>query len=144
MDFTGIFKRFCIGLGAYLIGGWSKLLEIMVIFIVVDYASGYLKGIYKKEISSKIGYRGLVKKSSYMLAVIIGASLDRLIYTSSFNIPITIFNIPVSFRDLIILSIIGNEGISIVENLGEMNILIPEPIKKFFKQLKQNNDKKLD
>ena len=44
------------------------------------------------------------------------------------------------FKELIIFSVIGNEGISIIENLGEMNFPFPLFIKKFFKQLKQQDE----
>lgn len=133
--------RFCIGSFIYLIGGWSVVMEVMIIFIAVDYVSGVFKGIYKKEVSSKIGTKGLIKKVSYILAIIIGASLDKIVLEYTLKIPLSIFNIPLSFRDLIAFSIVGNEGISIVENLAEMNILIPNSVKKFLKQLKQDNDK---
>lgn len=127
-----------------LLGGWGKLLKAMFIFIFVDYATGYLKSIYKKEVSSKVAYKGLIKKTSYLLAVIVGATLDELLIEATIKIPLTIFNFPVSFRTLIILAVIGNEGISIAENLGEVNFPFPKPIKKVFKQLRQNEDEKLD
>ena len=65
------FIRGTIGFILYLLGGWSKSLEIMMTFIIVDYISGYLKSIYKKEISSKKAFRGIIKKASCILAVII-------------------------------------------------------------------------
>lgn len=138
------FIRGTIGFILYLLGGWSKSLEIMMTFIIVDYISGYLKSIYKKEISSKKAFRGIIKKASCILAVIIGASLDKLIEGTSINIPISLFNVPLSFKELIIFSVIGNEGISIIENLGEMNFPFPLFIKKFFKQLKQQDEQDKD
>lgn len=135
-----------IGIGTiiYLIGGWSVTMEVMLIFIAIDYITGVLKGIYKKEVSSKVGTKGLIKKVSYILAIIIGASLDKIILEHSLKTPLSIFNIPLSFRDIIAFSIVGNEGISIAENLAEINILVPSSVKKFLKQLKQNEDEKLD
>ena len=62
------FIRGTIGFILYLLGGWSKSLEIMMTFIIVDYISGYLKSIYKKEISSKKAFRGIIKKTSCILA----------------------------------------------------------------------------
>lgn len=133
--------RFCIGSILYLIGGWNIVMETMLVFIIIDYITGILKALYKKEISSKVGTKGLIKKVSYILAIIVAASLDKIIIEHSLKIPLSVFNIPLSFRDLIAFSIVGNEGISIVENLAEMNILIPNSVKKFLKQLKQNDDK---
>ena len=99
------FIRGTIGFILYLLGGWSKSLEIMMTFIIVDYISGYLKSIYKKEISSKKAFRGIIKKASCILAVIIGASLDKLIEGTPINIPISLFNVPLSFKELIIFSL---------------------------------------
>lgn len=36
---------------------------------------------------------------------------------------------------------IANEGLSSVENLGEMGILVPEPIVKYLKQIKYKGEK---
>lgn len=135
--------RGVLGMGLYLLGGWSTLLKAMFIFIVVDYISGVFKGFYLKEVSSKVATKGIIKKTGYLLAVMIGAVFDEAI--KELGIPVnvlSIFNIQLTARDLIILSIIGTEGISIVENLGAMDILIPKPIQKMFKQLKQNNEDK--
>lgn len=135
--------RGVVGMVLYLLGGWSTLLKAMFIFIVVDYISGVFKGFYLKEVSSKVATKGIIKKTGYLLAVMIGAVFDEAI--KELGIPVnvlSIFNIQLTARDLIILSIIGTEGISIVENLGAMDILIPKPIQKMFKQLKQNNEDK--
>ncbi|WP_314812433.1 holin family protein [Fusobacterium pseudoperiodonticum] len=146
--FDGLFEhwfiRSIIGFILYLLGGWDKSLEIMMTFIIIDYISGYLKSIYKKEISSKKAFKGIIKKTSCILAVIIGASLDKLVEGTPINVPIAVLNVPLSFKELIIFSIIGNEGISIIENLGEMNFPFPSFIKKFFKQLQQHDEENKD
>ena len=90
------------------------------------------------------GYKGLIKKTGYIFAVIVGAALDRLIIANNLNVPITILGFPISFKVMMICSVIGTEGISIAENLKEMGLIVPFPIKKLFKQLKQDDDKKLD
>ena len=38
----------------YLLGGWSKTLGAMLIFIIVDYVSGYLKSVYKKDLQKQL------------------------------------------------------------------------------------------
>ena len=128
----------------YLLGGWSKTLGAMLIFIIVDYISGYLKSVYKKDLSSKIAFKGLIKKTACILAVIIAASLDRLIEETGVSYVITIFNVNLTFRNMIIFSIIGNEGISIIENLTELGVPFTKAFTKFFKQLKQQNEQDKD
>lgn len=142
----GIIKFFII-VGSYLsyfIGGWSISMEVMFIFMACDYITGYLRSLLKKKLSSKTGYKGLIKKTGYIFAVIVGAALDRLIVVNNLNVPITILGFPISFKIMMICSVVGTEGISIVENLKEMGLIVPFPIKKLFKQLKQDDDKKLD
>lgn len=123
---------------SYFLGGWGISLETLFIFMICDYISGYMKSMIKGKLSSKIGFKGLIKKASYLIAVIVGVSLDKLILENHLNIPITIFAVPISFKIMIIFSIIGTEGISIVENLAEIGIKFPFPVKKLFKQLQQD------
>lgn len=136
----GIIKFFII-LGSYLsyfIGGWSISMEVMFIFMACDYITGYLRSLLKKKLSSKTGYKGLIKKTGYIFAVVVGAALDRLIIANNLNVPITILGFPISFKIMMICSVVGTEGISIAENLKEMGLIVPFPIKKLFKQLKQD------
>ena len=44
------------------LGGWDMLLKSIVILMVLDYVTGLLKGIYNKELSSEIGFKGLIRK----------------------------------------------------------------------------------
>ena len=137
----GIIK-FVIIVGSYLsyvIGGWSIAMEVMFIFMACDYITGYLRSLLKKKLSSKTGYKGLIKKTGYIFAVVVGAALDRLIIANNLNVPITILGFPISFKIMMICSVVGTEGISIVENLKEMGLIVPFPIKKLFKQLKQDD-----
>ncbi|CAL7895381.1 phage holin family protein [Fusobacterium necrophorum] len=122
---------------AYFLGGWSLSLETLFVFMVCDYITGYMKSMLKGKLSSKVGFRGLVKKASYLVAVTIAVSLDRLILENHLNIPVTILGVPVSFKIMIISSIVGTEGISIVENLGAIGVKFPTSIIRLFKQFQQ-------
>jgi len=117
-------------------------MEVMFIFMACDYITGYLRSLLKKKLSSKTGYKGLIKKTGYIFAVVVGAALDRLIIANNLNVPITILGFPISFKIMMICSVVGTEGISIVENLKEMGLIVPFPIKKLFKQLKQDDTNK--
>ncbi|QYR65716.1 phage holin family protein [Fusobacterium animalis] len=137
----GIIKFFII-IGSYLsyfIGDWSISMEVMFIFMACDYITGYLRSLLKKKLSSKTGYKGLIKKTGYIFAVVVGAALDRLIIANNLNVPITILGFPISFKIMMICSVVGTEGISIVENLKEMGLIVPFPVRKLFKQLRQED-----
>ena len=45
-----------------LFGGWDVMLYTILLFAILDYFTGILKAVYKKELSSAIGFKGIVKK----------------------------------------------------------------------------------
>ena len=121
----------------FLLGGWNWTLGAMFIFMVSDYATGYIRSCLKGQLSSKVGYKGLLKKCSYIFIVLIGAALDRVLEENNIQIPVSFFGAPVSFKVLLICSVIGTEGISIVENLGAIGVKFPTSIIRLFKQFQQ-------
>ena len=64
---TGIklFGAGIIALLTYIFGGVDTVLVILLAFITLDYITGIMAGIIEKQLSSAVGYRGLLKKSVY-------------------------------------------------------------------------------
>lgn len=120
---TGIFG----GIATYFLGGLDNLLIALLIFIVIDYLTGVIKSLYLWKLSSKIGFKGLLKKLAIIICVGVGVILE------------THVGIP-AVREMIILFFISNEGISILENLGEMDIIIPEKLKNVLLQLREKEE----
>ena len=100
-----------------LFGGFDTLFKTFLIFIIVDYISGILQAIYNKKLNSNIGAKGITKKIGYILIVVISSSIDTL-YGNNMNI-----------RNTIIYMFITNEGLSIIENLSQIGIIIPKILK---------------
>jgi toxin secretion/phage lysis holin len=100
-----------------LFGGYDILFKTFLIFIIIDYISGILQAIYNKKLNSQIGAKGIVKKVGYILIVIIAAAFDTLNGNA------------MAIRNVIIYMFIANEGISILENLSQIGILIPNILK---------------
>ena len=107
--------------------GFDIALKSLVIVMVCDYITGILSAIYNKKLSSKIGAKGIAKKCGYFLAVILACVLDSLVGNTNVLRMITIY------------FLVANDGISILENLGEMNLKLPKKIKEVLQQLKENN-----
>ena len=42
-----------------LFGGWDVMLYTILLFAILDYFTGILKAVYKKELSSAIGFKGI-------------------------------------------------------------------------------------
>lgn len=91
--------------------------------MAIDIITGIMKAIVKKELTSKIGYKGFIRKAGIMLVIIIANLLDML--TGSEFL----------FRSMAVLFYIGLESLSIIENLGHIGVPLPEQITKYLKQL---------
>ena len=46
-----------------LFGGWDVMLYTILLFAILDYFTGILKAVYKKELSSASGFKGDCKKN---------------------------------------------------------------------------------
>ena len=104
---------FLIGaIGGFLFGKWDLPLQILLASMVLDYISGMLKAFYLGEVSSKAGYKGLVKKVGILFTIVV-ANLTDLI------LGLTIF------RSAICMFFCMNELISVLENLVAIGVPIP-------------------
>lgn len=122
----------CIGTIGYLLifllGGWDIALQCLLIAISLDYVSGLIKAYSTKTLSSKIGFRGLIKKVGLLIVVMIGVIIDKVTGGTG------------AVRTLVIYYFVANEGLSIIENLGVAGVPIPKSIKKALKALKNSEE----
>lgn len=126
---------YLVAIGAFvswLIGGFDALVQILVIFIVIDYSTGLAKAWINKELSSQKGLRGIVKKLALISLVVVAEKIDFLIGGNDF------------MRNTIIYSLITNETISILENAGHIGIPIPKQFFQALDKLKSKTEEKGD
>lgn len=117
-------------------GGWDSAMIALIIIMGIDFVTGVMVAlVWRKSpkscngaVDSRASFKGLCRKIGILLAVLIAVQLDIVLQTGGVA------------RLGVILFFIGNEGISVVENLGLMGIPIPEFIKKRFEQLKEENE----
>lgn len=109
----------------YLLGGLDIALKSLLIVIVIDYATGILSAIYNKQINSKVGFKGILKKFSYLLIIALSVIVDNILGQSG------------TVRTLVIYFFVANDGISILENVAEMNIPLPPKLLETLEQLKK-------
>jgi toxin secretion/phage lysis holin len=112
---------------AYLMGGLDKGLEILVIMTVIDYVTGLLKAVCNKCLSSYIGWRGLIKKTSVFICIMVAVQIERMI------------NKPDTLHDIVAFAFVVNEGISIVENLVSIGVPVPKVLIQFLKRMKDKD-----
>lgn len=113
----------------WLFGAWDLPLMTLVTFMVLDYITGVTKAFINKQLSSEYGGKGIVKKSTIFIILIVAVSLDRLLGQGWV------------FRSIACFWYIGNEGFSILENVIAIGIPVPEELKSALIQLKKGNKK---
>lgn len=115
----------------FLFGEFDIALQCLLVFIALDYISGIIKAYTNKELSSKIGFRGILKKVGILIIVAVGVLVDRITGDSG------------AVRSLVIYYFVANEGLSIIENLSQTGLPIPKSIKNALKILKNQGDGKV-
>lgn len=92
---------------------------------ILDYATGLMASTYRSEdINSYKSIRGIMKKVSMWLLVVVGAIVDQLLLYASNTIGLTL---PFTFLVACVVAIwiICNELISILENIKDMGVSLP-------------------
>lgn len=109
-----------------LFGKWNDALSALALFIAIDYATGLMAAYLKprSRLSSKKGVKGIVKKLALVTFVAFGHGLDMALGQNVFCVLVT-------------YTIIGNEGLSIVENLSCCGVPVPASIKNKLEQMAQ-------
>lgn len=112
----------------YLIGGFDIAIQSLLIVMVVDYLTGIASAIYNKELSSKIGLKGILKKFSYLCVVALSVVIDNLTGQSGL------------IRTLVIYFFVANDGLSIIENMAEMGVKLPQKLIDALEQIKKKGE----
>ena len=117
------------------LGGWDSALRVLVAMMVADYVTGVLVALIWHRsnktddgtLSSKAGFKGLCKKGVIILIVWLAVLLDDAMGANY-------------VRTAVILFFIGNEGLSLFENVGLMGMPYPAFLKKAFQALRDKGD----
>lgn len=112
----------------YLLGGFDIALQSLLIVMVIDYLTGIASAIYNKKLSSKMGLKGILKKFSYLCVVALSVVIDNLTGQSGL------------IRSLVIYFFVANDGLSIIENMAEMNVKLPEKLIDALEQIKKKGE----
>ncbi|MEG0596665.1 MAG: phage holin family protein [Oscillospiraceae bacterium] len=131
---NGVLAALAVAGGAVVagLGGWDVALETLVWCMVADYLTGMMvAGVFKKSaksadgtMSSRAGFHGLCKKAAILLAVLVAAQVDTLTGGSY-------------VRSAVVFFFVGNEGLSILENMGLMGVPYPPFLKDALEVLRE-------
>jgi len=123
-----IFQAIFGGLGAiagFIWGGLDGMIIALLICIALDYFTGVLVGVAQKKLSSQVGFRGICKKVAILILVGLAHILDVYVLKTGSIL-----------RSAVSAFYIANEGISILENCGNLGLPIPKKLKDVLAQLK--------
>lgn len=110
-------------LGGFL-GGMDGLIYALLAFSVIDYVTGIMCAIDKKELSSSVGFKGIARKIIIFSLVGVANILDVYI----------LGHVGV-LRAAVIFFYLSNEGISILENTSKLGLPVPEKLQNILQQL---------
>ncbi len=92
-------------------------LTIMLVVIVLDYITGMIKAYKNGELSSRVGWYGILKKLSYLVIVCVAGVIDWLLHGALAQVGVEI-SAKFLFGMIVIVWLIINECISILENVA--------------------------
>ena len=129
------------GVLSSLLGALFVPVLLLVTCNIIDYATGLMAAPYRKDgkISSYKSFRGILKKISMWVLVIVGSIMDQMVtYTASmFG-----WKYPVNFliACLVAIWLVCNEIISILENVQDVGLQLPKWMLPLVKHIKSQAD----
>lgn len=113
----------------FLFGRLDGLLYALVAFMILDYITGIIAAWIRRELSSTVGFTGIAKKVFIMALVAVGHILDAHVLGGGSVC-----------RSAVIGFYLANEGISILENAGNIGLPLPKKLIDVLKQLKNKEE----
>ena len=107
-----------------------KFLYFLMILMIVDIVTGFAKAFKNKDLWSKKSLKGTVKKMLIFCIIILANIIDMILNLNGALVTMTV------------LYYIAHEGLSIVENCAEMDVLVPEQIKEKLKVISEDKKDK--
>ncbi len=113
-------------MATFLFGEWNNALQALAMFMFIDYITGVLAAYMRPraKLSSKRGLKGIAKKLTLISLIVSAHYLDLAIGQNVFCLLLTYF-------------MLGNEGLSIVENAAYCGVPIPASLREKLEQLAQ-------
>lgn len=123
---SGVFAALA-GFITWIFGGWDILMCVLVTLMAIDYITGLMVAYETKTLSSSIGLKGLFKKIAELFVVMTAVQIDMATGQGG-----------AYFKNIVCLLFIANEGLSLLENAGNLGVPIPDTLKKALKQIGSN------
>lgn len=115
---------------SFLVGGVDNLVSALLIFVFLDYVTGLLAAWKTATLNSKKGFDGIKRKVAMLVVVVLANWIDVGVFGTS------------TCRSMVIFAYLGNEGLSIVENLDRLGYgeYIPRFIREKLLRLREEKE----
>ena len=124
--------------------GWvGNVWWCLLILMAIDYVTGVVAAAINKCLDSEIGWKGIVRKAGVIILTVVCMLVDYVAATLSNGAG---FEFPLKGLVTIMVCcwLIGNELLSILENLGNMGVPFPAFLKKLFAKFKDTAENMVD
>lgn len=98
----------------------GRAIKIFAMIVLLDFITGVVRAIVHEEFNLNDMFLGILKKNGYIVLIILCHMVDIL------------FNTGGEVRLMSIMFLSGIDGISILENLRDLGVPIPDRIKSIF------------
>lgn len=109
------------------LGGLDLLLKTILFLVVLDYITGIIKAVYEKNLSSEIGFRGILKKIMIFIVIATAWTIQKLLGEA------------IALREIAIMFFIVNEALSLLENAAVLTP-IPPRLKEVLLQIREKKE----
>ena len=111
-------------MATFLFGEWNNALQALAMFMLLDYITGVLAAYMRPraKLSSKRGLKGIAKKLTLVCFVTAAHQLDLALGQNVFCVLVTYF-------------LLGNEGLSVLENVSYCGVPVPASLRNKLEQL---------
>ena len=120
-----------IGFLGWFFGGRDGFINVLLVFVIIDYVMGVMVAYMHHSLSSSVGFNGIFRKISVFFLVGIAHVVDKYVLGDT-----------ATLRTAVCLFYVANEGISILENTDALGLPIPDFLKSRLLNIKKQINKK--
>ena len=115
---------------SFLVGGVDKFVSALLVFVALDYVTGLIAAWKTRTLDSKKGFEGVKRKIVMLMIVIMAHWIDACLFGIN------------TCRSMVIFAYMGNEGLSILENLDRIGYseYIPSLVREKLAQLRTEKE----
>lgn len=117
------------GMLGFMFGKLDGLITALIVFVTIDYVTGFICAWAEKKLSSETGAKGIAKKVFIFCLVAVANIIDTQILKDGSGL-----------RTAIIFYYLANEGLSIVENAVRLGLPVPDKLRSALEQLKDEEE----